>query len=1041
MFRPLPEKPNLPALEEETLESWKRGRVFEQSLDRPGAPDFTFYEGPPTANGKPGIHHVWARAIKDLVCRYKTMRGYQVHRKAGWDTHGLPVEIEVERALGIRRKEEIERYGVDRFNAECRRSVFEYKDLWEDLTERMGFWVDMDAPYITCDNDYIESVWWALDSFFKSGLIYQGLRVQLYCPRCGTPLSSHEVSLGYRDVDDPSVYVKARVKGPDDAFLLVWTTTPWTLVSNVALAVAPDVEYVAALVAGERLILARERLPVLGGAAEVVDSFPGSRLVGLEYERWFDFFPVDKPAWRVIAADFVTTTDGSGIVHLAPAYGEDDYNAARDADLPVIHAVDAQGRFRDAAGPLAGRFFKDADADIAADLDERGLLHARDTVRHSYPHCWRCETPLLFYARRSWYIRTTAYASKMIEFNGRIGWRPPEVGRGRFGNWLEENKDWAISRDRYWGTPIPIWVCADCDRRRSIGSIAELRREGEDVPEALDLHKPHVDAIAIRCECGSAMKRIPEVVDVWFDSGAMPFAQLHYPFENRDAFRRAFPADFIAEGVDQTRGWFYTLHAIGTHLFDEPAFRNVIVNDMVLDKNGQKMAKSRGNTVDPIRVIDDYGADAVRWFFIASSPPWKPTLFDTDAVADVQRKLFNTLLNTYAFFALYANIDGFDHSEAEVPVAERPDIDRWILSLLHSTSTAYIQAMDAYDPTRAARLVDDFVVEQVSNWYVRRNRRRFWKGEPNADKTAAYQTLFECLVGAVKMMAPIAPFLSDRIYARLMEPTRAEPHASVHVAPMVEPRDALIDPDLERRMALAQTIVSLVRSMRARNNLKVRQPLPRIALPAGDAVRRLVEGARDIILDEINVKAIEFVDADSPLIDKHAVPNFRKLGPRFGKDVNRVAERVRRMSGEEIAAYETTGRFAARVGDLDVVLETGDLTTRTGDIEGWTVESGGGLTVALDVSLTPELVREGIAREFVNRVQNMRREAGLDVTDRIRLGLAAGERLVQAVESMRDYVQSETLAIDVRMEIDGLEHRSRVRIDGEDCEIGLSKRA
>ena len=1039
MFTRLPDKPSLPALEEDTIEVWKAHRIFEQSMDRPDAPDFTFYEGPPTANGKPGIHHVMARTIKDLVCRYKTMRGYQVHRKAGWDTHGLPVEIEVERKLGIRHKEEIEKYGIDRFNAECRKSVFEYKDLWESLTERMGYWVDMDAPYVTCENEYIESVWWALDSFFRNGLIYQGFRVQLYCPRCGTPLSSHEVSLGYRDVDDPSVYVKARVKGEDNTYFLVWTTTPWTLISNVALAVGADVEYVKVRLNGQSLILARERLGVLGDEAEVIDSFPGSRLVGLEYAPWFNFFQVDKKAWRVIAADFVTTTEGSGIVHMAPAYGEDDYNVSRAQDLPMIQAVDTQGNFKPEAGPFAGMFFKKADSEVISDLKRRGLLHARQTIRHSYPHCWRCETPLLFYARRSWYIRTTDYAPKMIETNREIGWRPPEVGERRFGNWLEENKDWAISRDRYWGTPIPIWVCGDCDERRSVGSVQELREAGADVPDPLDLHKPHVDRILIACACSGTMKRIPEVVDVWFDSGAMPFAQQHYPFENQDAFKHAFPADFIAEGVDQTRGWFYTLHAISTHLFGEPSFRNVIVNDMVLDKNGQKMSKSRGNTVDPFEVIRQYGADAVRWFLIASSPPWKPKLFDTESVAEVQRKLFNTLLNTYSFFALYANVDGFDHADADIPVGERPDIDRWILSLLHSTATEYVAAMDSYDPTRAARCVNVFAVEQVSNWYVRRNRRRFWKGDLNRDKVAAYQTLFECMVGIVKMMAPIAPFLSDRLYTLLMEKTRKEPYASVHIAPMIDPRPDLIDTALEHRMALAQNIVVLVRSMRARNNLKVRQPLGRIAIPASGEVRTLVEGAREIILDEINVKRIEFVDRQSPLVQKSATPNFRALGPRFGKSVNAVAKRIRTMSQDEIAEFETNGRFRTEVEGTPIVLETGDLTTTAKDIEGWTVDSANGLTVAMDTTLTPELINEGIAREFVNRVQNMRKDAGLEVVDRIRLGFSASERIGAAIRSMSDHVRTETLAIGLEPTVEGTEHRSRFDIDSEDCEIGISR--
>jgi isoleucyl-tRNA synthetase len=1037
MFKRLPDQLRLPALEEAVLDYWEERRIFQQSLQRHDAPDFTFYEGPPTANGRPGIHHVFSRTVKDLVCRYKTMRGFQVHRKAGWDTHGLPVEIEVERRLGIKHKEEIETYGIDRFNAECRKSVFEYKDTWEELTRRMGYWVDMDHPYITCEGDYIESVWWALDSFFKRGLIYRGFKVQLYCPRCETPLSSHEVSLGYRDVDDPSVYVKAAVKGETNTFFLVWTTTPWTLVSNVALAVGTDIDYVKVRMDGEYLILARERISILGDAAEVVDSFKGEVLLGKGYERWFSYYTTEEKGWYVINADFVTTSDGSGIVHIAPAYGEDDYNAGRAHGLPVIQAVGSDGMFGPEAGPYAGTFFKEADSQITRDLRHQGLLYSRETYRHSYPHCWRCETPLLFYARQSWYIRTTEYAQQMIEQNRRIDWHPPEVGERRFGNWLEENKDWAISRDRYWGTPIPIWVCESCQSQRAIGSVAELRDQGSNLPDPLDLHKPFVDQITLDCSCGGTMRRIPEVVDVWFDSGSMPFAQWHYPFENPDIFKPAFPADFIAEGVDQTRGWFYTLHAISCHLFGQPSFKNVIVNDMILDRHGQKMSKTRGNTVDPFEVINQYGADAVRWFLIVSSPPWKPKLFDPEAVAEVQRKLFSTLLNTYSFFALYANIDGFQHDEDDVSLDARSDIDRWILSVLHSTALEYMKAMDQYDPTRAARLLSHFVVEELSNWYIRRSRRRFWKGELSPDKTSAYQTLHECLLSVVKMMAPIAPFLSDEVYRCLVEGSHVENHSSVHLASMFEPRSELVDRELERQMEVAQQVVFLVRSMRSRSGLKVRQPLTRISIPASAKLRNLVESNREIILEEINVKEIEFVDETSPLIEKTATPNFRAIGPRFGKRVNEVAARIRNMTQDEIVSFESNGRFETELNGVPVVLESQDLTTATKDIEGWLVESGPGLTVALDTTLTSDLIDEGFAREFVNRVQNMRKDAGYEVTDRIRVEFKADRRLQEAIEHLSDYVRSETMAL--TLESAGLEteHFSKHEIDGQSCEIAI----
>jgi isoleucyl-tRNA synthetase len=1041
MFRQISDKVSLPDLEREVLDYWQKNDVFQKSIDaRQGAPDFTFYEGPPTANGKPGIHHVFARTIKDLVCRYRTMRGFQVHRKAGWDTHGLPVEIEVEKKLGLKHKGEIETYGIAKFNAECRKSVFEYKGMWEDLTARMGYWVDMKHPYITCENEYIESVWWALDRYFKEGLIYQGFKVQLYCPRCGTPLSSHEVSLGYRDAQDPSVYVKARIKGEENTYFLVWTTTPWTLISNVGLAVGEDVEYVKVRHKDEFLILARERLSVLHeDAPEIVQTMHGRDLVGKEYERWFSFFPVDKKAWYVITGDFVTTTDGTGIVHMAPAYGEDDYQASKKHDLPMIQALDGRGQFVDAAGPFAGKFFKAADPEIAADLKARGLLLRKETITHSYPHCWRCDTPLLYYARKSWYIRTTEYAHAMISGNKKVHWYPPETGEGRFGNWLEENKDWAISRDRYWGTPIPIWICGKCDQRRSIGGVEELRKEGAKLPEPLDLHRPYIDDVTLRCACGGEMRRIPELVDVWFDSGSMPFAQWHYPFENHDIFKTAFPADFISEAIDQTRGWFYTLHSISTFLFKEPCFKNVICSDLILDKNGQKMSKSRGNTVDPFEVIGKYGADSVRWFLIASSPTWKPKNFDVEAVDEVKRKFFSTLLNTYAFFALYANVDGFKYSEAPIPPAERPDIDQWILSVLNSTVAAYNDAMENYDPTKAARLVGNFTIEQLSNWYVRRNRRRFWKSEPGKDKTAAYQTLFECLVAICKMTAPIAPFLADQIYRSLMEASRLEAHGSVHIAKMPDARTELIQPELEARMEVAQRIVGIVRSMRAKTNLKTRQPLSRIAIPASPTVRKLIEQMNDVILEEINVKAIEFVDESSPVVRKTANPNFKAIGPKFGKSVNAVAKRIREMSSAEVNELEKTGSFSTQVNGNGVSITLEDLTITAQSIEGWLVDSEGELTVALDTTLTPELVNEGLAREFVNRVQNMRKDSGLAVTDRIRIRFEAPARVQEAVSRMSDYVKSETLADDVAIGRNGAEHWTEWEIEGDPCGIGISK--
>ncbi len=1040
MFKQISDKVSLPELEKQVLDYWTTNQLFKKSVEaRRDAPDYTFYEGPPTANGRPGIHHVFPRTIKDLTCRYWTMRGFQVHRKAGWDTHGLPVEIEVEKRLGLKHKGEIETYGVAKFNAECRKSVFEYKDVWENLTARMGYWIDMDHPYVTCENQYIESVWWALDRYFKESLIYQGFKVQLYCPRCGTPLSSHEVSLGYREVQDPSVYLKAKIKGEENTYFLVWTTTPWTLISNVALAINPDLDYIKVRYKGDLLILAKDRLTVVPDGAETIEGYKGGDLVGKEYERWFDYFPADQKAWRVIGGDFVTATDGSGIVHIAPAYGEDDYRASKKNDLPMIQALDARGQFLDAAGPYARKFFKAADPEITADLKSRGLLFKKETYTHAYPHCWRCDTPLLYYARKSWYIRTTDYAPDMIAYNKQIHWHPPETGEGRFGNWLEENKDWAISRDRYWGTPIPIWVCQACDSKRSIGSVEELRREGATLPEPLDLHKPYIDEVLLRCACGGQMRRIPELVDVWFDSGAMPFAQWHYPFENQDVFKHAFPADFISEAVDQTRGWFYTLHAISSFLFKQPCFKNVICSDLVLDKNGQKMSKSRGNTVDPFEVMNKYGADSVRWFLIASSPTWKPKLFDLDAIAEVQRKFFATLLNTYAFFALYANVDGFAYKEPEIPVAERPDIDRWILSLLNTTVAEYVQAMESYDPTSAARIVSNFTIEQLSNWYVRRNRRRFWKSEPGRDKTAAYQTLFECLLAIVKMTAPIAPFLADEIYRTLNAETRREPFDSVHLAAMVVPDKSVINSQLESRMDIAQRVVGLVRSMRAKTSLKVRQPLARLAIPASAETRRLIDHVTDVILEEVNVKNIEFIDESSPIVRKTATANFKIIGPKFGKSVNSVAKRIKEMSSAEVIQLDQSGMFSTDVNGTHVTIVREDVSIAAQSIEGWLVDSADGLTVALDTTLTPELVNEGLAREFVNRVQNMRKDAGFSVTDRIQIHFESSPRVADAVNRMADYVKSETLATQITAGRDSAEHRVQWDIEGDRCEIGISK--
>jgi len=1051
LFKELTDKINYPENEKAVLEFWKAHRIFEKSIAlREGGPRFIFYEGPPTANGKPGIHHVMARTLKDLICRYKTMCGYQVPRKAGWDTHGLPVEIEVEKKLGLTHKDEIETFGIEKFNALCRQSVFEYLDDWERMTERIGYWINMKDAYITCSNEYIESVWWALKQFHDRGLIYKSHKIQPYCPRCETPLSSHEVSQGYEDVKDPSIYVKMPVKGTGDTSFLVWTTTPWTLISNVALAVHPDVTYVTVLHNAEKLILAKPRLTVLEGEYTILDERKGSELVGMEYEPLFKFLPVDKKAFYVVEGAFVTTEDGTGIVHIAPAFGDDDYQLGRRYNLPFLQPVDKSGIFIGAVTDYAGMFVKDADSKIIQDLKNRHKLYKKETIVHSYPHCWRCHTPLLYYARESWYIRTTAYVDRMIELNKGINWIPSEVGSGRFGNWLEENKDWALSRDRYWGTPLNIWICDSCGERLSVSSIEELKVHGAVLPEDLDLHRPFIDRVTLTCpKCGGVMHRTPELIDVWFDSGSMPFAQWHYPFEHRDVFERSYPADFIAEGIDQTRGWFYTLHAIGSFLFDQPAYKNVMVNELILDKEGQKMSKSRGNTVDPFEILERFGADALRWYLTTSSPPWKPTLFDEGGLREVQRKFLGTLVNTYAFFALYANIDNFTYQEEQIPIANRAELDRWILSELHSLIRRYRKAMDEYDITRAARDVSDFTIERLSNWYVRRSRRRFWSKWSSGDsrgkgdeKLAAYQTLYEILVALAKLIAPFAPFIAETLYQCLNSVTKRDPAESVHLADMPDVDEAIIDTELEQRMERALTIVRLVRALRMKANLKVRQPLPRIVVPIrGLHEQREIEHVAPLILDEVNVKTIEYVTEDAPMVRRRAKPNYKSIGPKFGKRAQVVAERIKSLKVDELRAMEKNGSLEVIIQGEPVVLAKEDVEIVRDDIEGWLVASENGVTVALDTQLTDDLINEGRARELVNRIQNMRKDAGFAVTDRIAIFYQTEESLARAIEQFAEYLRNETLAQEIaplRGDISNL-YTAAVEIDGIPATIGIQR--
>ncbi len=1045
MYKELGNRLNLPALEEEILKYWEDNDIFRKSIEtRDENNRFVFYEGPPTANGRPGIHHVLARTVKDIVCRLKTMEGYRVERKAGWDTHGLPVEIEVEKELGIETKEEIIEYGVAKFNQKCRESVWKYKTEWDELTRRIAFWIDLEHPYITYENDYIETVWWILSELWKKDLMYRGHKILPYCPRCETPLSSHEVALGYKDVQDPSVYVKMTLADEPDTAFLVWTTTPWTLISNVALALHPDVDYVKVEHNGEKLILAQPRLSVLEGEYTILETYKGRDLAGKKYQRLFDFLPVDKEGFFTVTADFVTTEDGTGIVHIAPAFGEDDYQIGKQYDLPFLQPVDESGSFVEAVKPYAGMFVKEADKQIIRDLRAAGKLYKAETYLHSYPHCWRCSSPLLYYARASWYIRTTAIRDRLIKHNESVDWYPKEVGEGRFGEWLKNNVDWALSRDRFWGTPLPIWECQSCDHKVCVGSVAELK-ERSGVSDIPDLHKPYVDELFFTCEkCGGQMRRVPEVIDVWFDSGSMPYAQWHYPFENKDIFEKSFPADFISEGVDQTRGWFYSLLAIAVLLFDKPCYKTCVSLELVLDKDGQKMSKSKGNTVDPFEIIAKYGADAVRWYLMTVSPPWVPTRFDEEGVAETVRKFFGTLLNTYNFFAMYANIDQFDYlAQPAIPIEQRPEIDRWIISMKNRLVEQAQVYWRRYDITKVGRSIAEFVLDDVSNWYVRRNRRRFWKSEAGPDKLAAYQTLYEVLVAVARLMAPIAPYSAEMLYRNLTAGQKGLPE-SVHLSSYPRPQEPAFDyrdPDLEEKMELVRDVVVTGRALRNAAGVKVRQPLPRLLLvPRTAQDRENILQMADLIREELNVKEIVFAERAEDLMKKQAEPVFKKLGPKFGKSVNQVAGLIRGMNSEQISELERMGSVTLSADGQEFRIELEDVKIVAEGGEGLVASLEGLLPVALDTTLTDELIAEGLAREVVNRIQNMRKEAGFDVVDRIEIVYDASEKLAHAIQEQKDYIMRETLAEKLSRGQNGAGDMAREwNIDGEKVHLTIKK--
>lgn len=1043
MYKELSTKLNFPELEKEILVYWDKNKIFEKSiLSRDAKKPFVFYEGPPTANGKPGIHHVIGRTIKDLVCRLKTMEGYRVERKAGWDTHGLPVEIQVEKELGFSSKEDIEKYGIDKFNKKCRESVWKYKSEWDELTRRIAFWVDLENPYITYENNYIESVWWILSELWKKGLIYRGHKIVPYCPRCETPLSSHEVAQGYKDVEDPSAFVRMRMKEEENTSFLVWTTTPWTLISNVALALNPEIKYVKVKYADEFLILAEARLEVLEGDYRIVETYTGKQLAGKNYQPLFTFCETDRKLYYTVLADFVSTEEGTGIVHIAPAFGEDDYQAGLKYDLPVFQPVDQSGKFTDEVTLFKSKFVKAADPEIIKDLESRGLLYKSEAYLHSYPHCWRCASPLLYFARKSWFVRTTAMKESLIRNNEQVDWYPKEVGEGRFGEWLKNNIDWSLSRDRYWGTPLPIWVCDQCKHEHCIGSVAELK-ELSGLTEFDDLHKPYIDEVKIKCsQCSKRMTRTPEVIDCWFDSGSMPIAQWHYPFENKDVFERSFPADFIAEGVDQTRGWFYSLHAIATMLFEQPCYKVCISNDLILDKFGQKMSKSKGNTVDPKKVIDAYGADAVRWYLLTVSPPWVPTKFDIEGVKEVVRKFFGTLVNVYSFFTTYANIDKFKYEQSKIGVEKRAEIDRWLLSSLNKLVEKIENHLSRYDMTKAARLISEFVIDDLSNWYVRRCRRRFWKSEMGDDKLAAYETLYEVLIVVSKLLAPFVPFISEEIYRNLIQNDDAHVE-SVHLAfyPKKDAREHIYrDTDLEERMDLVRRVVFLGRALRNESAIKVRQPLSRIVVVAKDQnAQNHIESMASLVTEELNIKKIEFVSDAAGLTLKKAKPLFKQLGPRFGKNAKTAASLIRDFGAEEIAELEKDGEIKIEIEKREMSLKLTDLEIVSQSAEGHVVQADDELTIALDTRITDDLRLEGLAREFVNRIQNMRKNAGFDVIDRIRIYYETAGELFDAIEQRSDYICNETLAESISSEFQKASVTENWEINGSKAEVGIEK--
>ena len=1093
---------NLTETANEIRKFWEADDTFQKSLDNRDKDNaFVFFEGPPSANGTPGIHHVMARSIKDVVCRYQTLKGKHVVRKAGWDTHGLPVELGVEKKLGITKEDIGKKISVDDYNRACREEVMKYKDMWDDLTRKMGYWVNLNDPYITFTNDYIETLWFLLKDLYNKGLLYKGYTIQPYSPAAGTGLSSHELNMPgcYRDVKDLTCVALFKLKVENDlpTYAIAWTTTPWTLPSNTALCVGPNIDYVLLKTVHPYseepcyILMAKALIETMfKEVPEIVKEFKGSELVGIEYEQLIPWVNPGEGAFRIIPGDYVTTEDGTGIVHIAPTFGADDKRVAAAAGIPPLQMIDKDGKaqpmvdrtgkfFRiedldpdfvkncmdmEAYRPYAGQFVKNAydptktekdkslDVDIVVMLKEEGKLFKSEKHTHNYPHCWRTDKPVLYYPLDSWFIKTTALKDRMIELNKTINWKPEATGSGRFGNWLENLVDWNLSRSRYWGTPLPIWRTEDGKEEICIGSVEELRNEIEKSIKAgfmkenpyasddytkFDLHRPYIDGVILCSASGKKMFREPDLIDVWFDSGAMPYAQYHYM---GDKTSLPFPADFIAEGVDQTRGWFFTLHAIATMCFDSVAYKNVISNGLVLDKNGNKMSKRLGNAVDPFGVIEKYGADAVRWYMITNSQPWDNLKFDEAGVDEVRRKFFGTLYNTYAFFALYANIDKFDYKEADLNINERPEIDRWILSELNSLILEVDNAYSSYEPTRAGRAIADFVDAHLSNWYVRLSRRRFWKSEDNQDKLSAYQTLYTCLETVARLSSPIAPFFSEQLYRDLNNVTGRNAAASVHLTDFPVANTAYIDKALEERMEMAQLVSSLVLSLRKKANIRVRQPLSKIMIPVKDEnMKTQLQKVSHLIMSEVNIKEIEFLSADNNILVKNVKPNFKTLGKKYGKQMKQIQAYFTNMSQEEIHQFEKNNGTHLDVDGVDVELTLEDALISTQDIPGWAVTSEGDLTVALDMTITDALMQEGLAREIVNRVQNLRKTGGFEVTDRIELLIEKNEKTDAAVKQYGDYICNETLATITEVDaLDGVEAEELV--EGVTVKLKIQKK-